>query len=223
MIFFENSKIKEVSFGGSRIKEIYSGAERVWQLTTDTVEFAHAGAVNFSEAPAGFKEYLYANSIRADKSGFYLFRSTGPLGNLYLNDGHENFAIIPMTRGNDWVKIFVRDTDRISFIFSEKNIPVTITAKPAEGEDLRRSVVLDYASEYMIEDHGWGTANPSGTKRGVILNPGSYWLTSNKGLYVNGKWVASPGGWVDFNSSITTHIQLYYSGTRAYLVPGQTL
>lgn len=223
MIFSSSSKIKEVFCGGTRIKEIYSGAELVWKRISDTVKFANAEAVNLSEAPAGFKQYIYLNSIRADKSGFYLFRSTGPLGNLHLNDGREDFAIIPMTRGNDWVKIFVRDTDRITFLFSEKNIPVTITAKPAEGEDSRRSVVLDYSATEMIEDNGWDTATSSGTKRGVTLKPGRYWLNSNKGLYINGKWVASPGGWVDFDGSTTTHIQLYYSGTRVYLVPGQTL
>lgn len=220
MIFSGSSKIKEVFYGSIRIKEIYSGAELVWKLITDTVKFANAGAINFSEAPAGFKKYIYSNSIRADKSGFCLFRSTGPLGNLHLNDGREDFAIIPMTRGNGGVSLFVRDTDRVTFLFSEQNIPVTITARPIDRQGSRRSVVLDYSSDYMIEDNGWDTATPSGANRGVTLKPGRYWLTSNKGLYINGKWVGSPGGWVDFDSSTTTHIQLYYSGTRAYLVPG---
>ncbi|CAB0830734.1 hypothetical protein FRC0316_00170 [Corynebacterium diphtheriae] len=224
MIFSGSSKIKEVFYGDTRIKEVYAGADLVWKRITDTVKFANGGAVDFRKAaPEGFKGYLYSDTIRADKDGFYDFHTTGPSGRLCLDDGHGEFAIIPLTRGNDGVRVFVRHTDMITFRFNEKNIPITITAKPSTVNDPRRTVVLGYYANGMITEDGQGTAAPSWFGKGVDLRPGRYWLTSNAGLYINDNWVRSPGGWVDFDSVVSAHIKLYYSKTRAYLVPGQTL
>ncbi|CAB0876420.1 hypothetical protein FRC0408_00219 [Corynebacterium diphtheriae] len=224
MIFSGSSKIKEVFYGNARIKEVYSGADLVWKRLTDTVKFANYDALNFSKAaPAGFKQYQYTNSLRADKAGFYDFHTTGPSGFLYLNNGYEDIAAIPLSRWSARVRVFVRDTDRVTFIFNEKNIPITVTAKPSTVEDSRRTVVLDYYANGMITEDGQGTAAPSWFGKGVDLRPGRYWLTSNAGLYINDNWVGNPEGWFDFDSVATAHIKLYYSKTRAYLVPGQEL
>lgn len=224
MLFSGSSKIKEIFYGDTRIKEVYAGADLVWKRITDTVKFANDGAVNFRKAaPEGFKHYLYSDTIRADKDGFYDFHTTGPSGRLCLEDGHGEFATIPLTRGNDGVRVFVRHTDMITFRFNEKNIPITITAKPSTVNEPRRTVVLNYSSTDQIEDSGWGTAIPSARGRGVNLKPGRYWLTSSKSVYINDNWVKDPGGWVDFHSSARSNIRIYYRDVRAYLVPGQKL
>ncbi|MGQ4493378.1 hypothetical protein Q5532_10075 [Corynebacterium diphtheriae] len=224
MIFSGSSKIKEVFYGNARIKEIYSGADLVWKRLTDTVKFANYDALNFSKAaPAGFKQYQYTNSLRADKAGFYDFHTTGPSGLFFLADGREEFVTIPIKYGGARVRIFLRDTDSISFQFNEKNIPITITAKHSTVQDSRRTVTLDYSVPNMIEDDGAGTASPSWTNRGVDLTAGRYWLKSNNGLYLNGNWVGDPGGWVDVQPTVAANIRLYYRGTRVHLVPGQTL
>lgn len=224
MIFFGNSKIKEVSLGGSRIKEIYSGAELVWQHNPYRVEANPARDLNLlSFRPKGFNRGPMAKQMIAQNAGFYEFSTEGAGGRLLLHENGVELLNAPLIAGGG-VRFFISTRYLIEFsFFTDQAKPLALTAKPAEGVDSRRSVVLDYASDYMIEDNGWDTATPSGTNRGVTLKPGRYWLTSNKGLYINRKWVGSPGGWVDFDSSTTTHIQLYYSGTRAYLVPGQTL
>ncbi|CAB0493308.1 hypothetical protein CIP101841_00408 [Corynebacterium diphtheriae] len=223
MIFPGSSKLKEVSYGSTRIKEVYAGADLVWKRIADTVRFANADSVNFSKAPEGFKQYQYTNTMRADKSGFYDIHTTGPSGIFWLENGYEEFATIPIKYGDARVRIFLRDTDQISFKFNEKNIPITITAKPSDTEDSRRTVVLDYYANGGVKEDGQGTATPSWVNNGVDLKPGRYWLKSNAGLYINDNWVGDPGGWVDFYSVASAHIKLYYSKTRAYLVPGQSL